>query len=135
MRGDQLELFAPAAVATDFVRGMPVDRSGTTRYVHIIRALDDPERSPRPVGGRLDRFPHRTLAGIPVDQCAEMILRLLADGSPRTFNAIAVELFDYTADMALGSPLDRALWRLVAESRLEHTLTAPIRFHAVLDHP
>jgi hypothetical protein len=131
MQRGQLELFAPEPAPADFVRGVTVDRAGIGRYIHVIRAADDPWRSPRPKGGRANRFPHRTLAEIPIDRCAEMIVALFADGKPRTFNAISVELLDHTADMTLGSPLDRALWRLVAESRLEHTLTAPIRFRPV----
>lgn len=131
MRPAQLTLFAPAAAPEEFIRGVQVDRTGVSRYVHLIRAPDDPVRSPRPKGGQADRFPHRTLGEIPVERCADMILALLADGAPRTFNAICIELFDKTADIALGSPFDRALWRLVAAGRLEHTLTAPILFRSV----
>jgi hypothetical protein len=129
----QLDLFGPVAAPPDFVRGVPIDRTGTARYIHIIRAPEDPERTPRPPGGRLDRAPHLTLDEIPVERCAEMILALFADGAPRTFNAISVELFDHTADMTLDSPLDRALWQLVAQTRLEHTLTAPIRFRPICE--
>ena len=135
MRAAQLDLFVAQTPPDEFVRGARVDRSGAARYLHLIRAPDDPARSPRPKGGQPDRFPHRTLGEIPVERCAEMILALLADGAPRTFNAICVELFDKTADIALGSPLDRALWRLVADGRLEHTLSAPIRLRSVYGPP
>jgi PAS domain-containing protein len=114
--------------ADDFVRGLQVDRTGAARYVHLIRAPDDPERSPRPVGGRQDRAPHLTLAKASPASCVELLLCLLADGIPRTFNRMAVELFDHTADIVFGSPLDEALWHLVDDERLEHTLTAPVLF-------
>ena len=117
---------------SDFVRGVAVDRSGMAAYVHLIRAEGDPERSERPVGGRLDRSPHRTLAEVPVEDCAQQILGLLVDGVPRTFNAIGVELLDHTADTLFGSPYDVALWRLVGDGQLEHTLAAPVVFRLVV---
>ena len=112
----------------EFVRGVPVDRSGMAQYLHIIRAADDPERSPRPAGGRKDRAPHRTLAEIPIAMCEAQMLGLLADGQARTFNRIGVELLDHTADTLIGSPYDDALWGLVERGELEHTLDAPILF-------
>jgi hypothetical protein len=111
-----------------FVRGVPVDRTGPARYVHLIRDLNDPERTERPIGGRVDRSPHLTLADIAVTTCREEILGLLADGRERTFNAIGVELLDHTADTLLGSPYDDALWQLVKAEQLEHTMEAPVLF-------
>lgn len=134
IRAQQLPLFAePEPAPLEFVRGHPVERSGIARYIHIIRGANDPERSPRPLGGQPDRAPHRTLEEVPTEDCAAMIVRLLGDGTARTFNAIAVELLDQTADLVLDSPLDRALWQLVAEGRLEHTLLAPILFRPVCE--
>lgn len=125
---------APAAPRPrDFLRGMRVDRSGAGRYIHLIRGPDDPARSPRPKGGRADRAPHRTLSKLSVDDCAADIMRLLADGRPRTFNAIAVELRDHTADTFHRSPFERALWRLAEAGDLEHTLDAPILFRRPSD--
>jgi hypothetical protein len=98
------------------------------RYVHVIRHPDDPERSPRPRGGREDRAPHRTLAVVAADEFKPQILALLSDGVPRSFNRIGVELLDQTADMLLGSPVDRALWALVDAGDLELTLEAPVLF-------
>jgi hypothetical protein len=114
--------------AREYVRGFPIDRSGVARYIHIIRGPADPERSPRPPGGRADRAPHLTLSEVPVETCRDEILGLLADGVPRTFNAIGVELRDHTADTLLDSPYDDALWDLVAAQALEHTLDVPILF-------
>jgi hypothetical protein len=128
--------FEPPAEATtdagkaprEFVRGVPIDRTGIARYLHLIRAVDDPERSPRPIGGRKDRAPHRTLAETPVATCEAQILGLLADGQARTFNRVGVELLDHTADTLMGSPYDAALWRLVERAELEHTLDHPVLF-------
>jgi hypothetical protein len=134
----QLALFDPAPSASAgvpcmFVRGAKVDRSGVAQYVHLIRDPNDPERSPRPVGGRLDRAPHRTLAEVAVESCRSDIVGLLSDGEPRTFNAIGVELLDHTADTLFLSPYDEALWQLVEEGLLEHTLEAPIFFRLALE--
>ena len=112
---------------------MAVDRSGIAQYLHIIRAGDDPERSPRPLGGRKDRAPHRTLAETPISTCEAQILGLLGDGVPRTFNRIGVELLDHTADTLMGSPYDDALWNLVDRAELEHTLDTPILFRVPSD--
>ena len=122
-----LEAAAPSLEPV-FARGVRVDRSGAAQYTHLIRGADDPERSPRPVGGREDRSPHLTLATVDVTVCRDQILTLLSDGRQRTFNAIGVELLDHTADTLLGSPYDAALWQLVEEDQLEHTLEAPILF-------
>jgi hypothetical protein len=120
----------PPPAAREYVRGVRVDRTGVARYLHLIRDPDDPERSPRPVGGRPDRAPHRTLSARPVATCCEDILRLLSDGRARTFNAIGVELLDLTADTLFGSPYNKALWELVERQELEHTLDIPILFRA-----
>lgn len=123
----------PVAAPREYVRGVPIDRGGMPQYLHIIRAGDDPERSPRPPGGREDRAPHRTLAETPIATCEAEILALLADGVPRTFNRIGVELLDHTADTLLGSPYDEALWNLVDRAELEHTLDTPILFRLPRD--
>lgn len=118
---------APAA-PREFVRGVAVDHSDIAGYLHLIRGQGDPERSPRPIGGRLDRAPHRTLEEVPVEKCRDDIMGLLADGRPRTFNAIGVELLDHTADTLFRSPYDQALWQLVEREAIEHTLDVPILF-------
>jgi len=130
LAGYDLPAFGPADVTPPrhFVRGVAVDRSGMAQYLHIIRAADDPERSPRPKGGRKDRFPHRTLAETPIPTCEAQILGLLADGQVRTFNRIGIELLDHTADTLMNSPYDVALWILVERGALEHTLDYPVLF-------
>ena len=114
--------------AVAYVRGVNLDRSGITAYLHLIRSAQDPERSPRPEGGRLDRAPHRTLTRTAVDHWAARICERMADGVARTFNRIGVELLDQSSDMLLDSPVDQALWQLVDQGTLEHTMEAPILF-------
>ena len=55
------------------------------------------------------------------------ILALLADGVPRTFNRIGVELYDQEA-LDSRRPRSPRSWRLVAEKQVEHTIEAPILF-------
>jgi len=127
---------SPAPLAPrEFVRGVRVDRSGIAQYVHLVRGPDDPERSPRPVGGQADRAPHRTISARPVAACCEDILRLLSDGRARTFNAIGVELLDLTSVILFESPYEEALWELVGRQELEHTLDVPILFRVPLAAP
>lgn len=111
-----------------WVTGTYARRSGAACYVHLIRAPDDPERRPRPAGGLAERAPHRRLAKTPAAQWEPVLLAALEDGVPRTFNRLGVELFDLTADVLCTTPVDTALWSLVAQGLLEHTLRAPILF-------
>jgi hypothetical protein len=106
----------------------PVDRSGSAAYLHLVRGRDDPERSPRPAGGYVDRSPHLKLRKTDAADWRAQIVAQLTDGVPRTFNRIGVELLDKTADVLFGSPVEDALWSLVADGLLEHTLKAPVLF-------
>lgn len=118
----QVEIGGPV-----FVRG-PVDRSGTAVYTHLIKSRTDPERSPRPKGGRADKQPHLTLRRRAGEDWGGRILELLADNVPRTFNRMGIELLDQEASQLLHGPLDLALWDLVARGKLELTMEAPILF-------
>jgi hypothetical protein len=93
----------------------------------LIRA--DPERPPRPTrgGARRDVAPHLTIKRTTtVGHWRDRIVALLADGQPRTFNRIGVDLCGLTADVLFGGPADNALWSLVEKGALELTLEAPI---------
>lgn len=108
------------------------DRSGLAAFTILIRAKDDPERSdpralPEALRDRTARWRGR-IKSLPIDACKEAIAALLADGTPRTFNRIGVELWDKTADLLLDLPPELALWELVAEGRVEFTTKAPILF-------
>jgi hypothetical protein len=52
----------------------------------------------------------------------------MRDYIPRTFNRMMVEMADITADIAFSEAPDHALWILVRDGRLIHTLEAPILF-------
>lgn len=109
----------------------PVDRSGTGAFVHLIRSNNDAERTPRPKGGYKDKAPHLTMrrkGPAAITEWREAICAKLADGKPRTFNSLCVEIGDLTADVAFGEAPDLALWDLVCDGELEHTIEAPILF-------
>ncbi len=112
----------------------PVDRSGIATYTIAIRAPDDPERVDRApslggsTGGEEKIAALKVLRKAPVAKWREQILAHLADGVPRTFNRIGVELCDRTADNLLGSSAEDALWSAVEDGLVEHTMTAPILF-------
>lgn len=111
-----------------WITGLSVGRDDRAVYTHLIRSPSDPERSPRPKGGRNDRSPHLTLAKKPAAEIEELLLSGLEDGEPRTFNRLGVEIFDLTADVLFTTPVNTILWQLVAQGRIEHTLEAPILF-------
>ncbi len=109
-----------------------LDRTGVARYTHIVRAADDPERTdiralPEHLRDREAKW-RKGIKETPPAVYKPLILALLADGLPRTFNRIGVELLDKTADNLLDLPPDKALWELVHEGRVEHTTKSPILF-------
>lgn len=99
--------------------------SGPTRYVNCVWAPGDPERSPRD-GSDMGALWRRALMAESVEQHAEIILAHLADGVPRTFNRICIELYDKNAIHMLELPPDLALWRLNDKGLVEHTNVVPI---------
>ncbi len=111
-----------------------VEREGMQRYVHLIRAEDDPRDDDRPRGraareAGYDRFGNlRAVRKADVDQLAARIVELLEDGRPRTAHRIMVDAFGVSADAVFDDAPDQALWRLVDECRVEHTAYAPILF-------
>jgi hypothetical protein len=116
-------------VDEEWITGAAVERGGLAAY-----APDRIARPPRPREarqaemGKAGAATHwRSLAKAPVSQWRERIVALLGDGKARTFNAIAVELCDMTADVAPDNA-DEALWALVADGQLEHTREAPVLF-------
>ena len=110
--------------------GQYADRSGLARYTHLIHSAEDfpmqsrRERTCGPLGWRSD-FDKSTKP-----KWKKAIWDLLADRVPRTFNHIMLELTHGThlADVAFKRAPDFALWELVAERKISHTLVAPILF-------
>lgn len=109
-----------------------VDRSGMAVFVHLIRAPGDPDESIKrgrknghdPVGWKKTRKVND------VEQWMELMLVHMHDGKRRTFNKLMVELTGRTADFWFETEADKALWRLVEEGLLHHTMKAPIFFWA-----
>ena len=125
----QLLLFSkPHQELHRWVTGWRPCTCGHAQYTIMIRSPEDPERSPRPRGGRKDRAPHRALAKTTPDHWESDILSALHEFGPCTFNAMSVFLLDKTADITGGTPLEEALWRLACERRISFTLEAPILF-------
>jgi hypothetical protein len=112
------------------------DRSGMAAYVHLQRAIGDPERSPREARGKGNATAWRQrFANGTVPAWRDAILEHMRDGKARTFNRIAVELADATADVVFGKAPDVALWMLVADGLLGFTPHAPVFFRLVLERP
>lgn len=116
----------------EWVTGLAVDRSGVAAFVHLVRAPDDPPEAPRGSGSERRKLwgvaPHVAIEKRSRDDWRQEIVKLMVDGKARTFNAICVTLTGLTADVCFGLPPDGALWMLVEEQLLEHTLTAPVLF-------
>lgn len=128
----QLDLFAspePRSVGEGWFVGVP-ERPAAARFTHLIRDPEnDPKRAPRHGKGHTPTG-WKKLESLSVSEWAARIFELLEDGTPRTFNRIALELSGFTGDVAFESALDRGLWLLVEQERLEWTGQAPIRFRA-----
>lgn len=122
-----------------WVTGGEISREGLAGYVHIVRAPDDPERMSRSERQKLhgkEKASQKWKADLkPSSKGAwgEKITGLLSDGQGRTFNRICLELseLEYTADVAMGKAPDHALWDLVGEGKVEHTLVSPVLFRKV----
>jgi hypothetical protein len=98
-------------------------------YLHMVRAPDDPERTP-PNGKDRTALWRRQLKKASVEVWMERLLMHLAEHGAMTFNRACVELVDKTADVVHGTALDEALWTLVSRGHVEHTTKTPIKFRA-----
>tara|TARA_R110002073_G_scaffold322027_3_gene498463 strand:- start:3298 stop:3723 length:426 start_codon:yes stop_codon:yes gene_type:complete len=132
----QLQLFeSPSddvSAAAVWVTGSAVSREGLAAFVHIIRSPRDPERLSRSERKGSETTWKADLRASSKGAWLERIGAHLADGVPRTFNRIVLEVsgYQYTADVAFKTAADEALWELVAAEQMEHTLAAPILFRA-----
>jgi hypothetical protein len=98
------------------------------RYVHLIRADDDPERSPREKRRGQETKWNSGWSRNNQEMWEEGILNHLSDDIPRTFNRIMVEIADANADTAFEKAPDWALWKLVETYHLEFVNKAPLLF-------
>lgn len=103
-------------------------RTDAERYLHVIRSPGDPpDVRPRGRGVR-DPDGWKELRKKPPAWWYERFRLLLADKKPRTFNRMMLELAGYTADIAFEEVPDIALWAMVGEREIEHTIAVPILF-------
>lgn len=141
MTSSQLDLFtAPTEPAElqwydaetwSYFTGLP-DRSGPAQYTVLIRAPWDPERRPREVrqaemGKEAAAVAWQAWRKAPPEEWRARIVAHLADGVPRTFNRIAVELVDASADV-VGDTAEAGLWLAVERGEIWWTNEAPIHF-------
>jgi len=91
------------------------------KYLEMVRSPDDPKRSPRGQR-RPDAVTELEARKWNFLQPYADIVELMVDGKPRTMNAMLVELYDMTAEMA-SSSLSRGLWTAVADKWLEVSTT------------
>ena len=95
--------------------------------MHLIRGADDPtETAPRGGGQRGTRS--NNPGGVNRRRWDEALRELLHDGTPRTFNRIAIELTGRTADVMFQTALDKTLWTMVERGEVECTSAAPVLF-------
>ncbi len=115
------------------------DRRGLFAYMHIVRAPGDPERRPRwseqPVHSRPTKKKWDADKDAVLNRTRDWWRTAIVDVLTRTrramtFNAMGVVIADVTADVAPDAA-DDALWALVAEGVLVHTLSRPVLFKLV----
>lgn len=110
------------------------DRTGLAAHTVLIRAEDDPDETIER-GAGADSAAWKDVRKVSADEWLTRIAMTLADGVPRTFNRLAVELTGRTADVFLGEPIEDALWLGVESGVLEYCPVAPIRFRLRADAP
>jgi hypothetical protein len=100
------------------------------RYVVLIRSPDDPERASRAKNADPNEWRWKVNAGT-TEEWARRIIQHLADGVPRTFNRIMVEIAGITADIAFQKAPEHGLWLAVERGYLGWTDKAPIFFKLI----
>lgn len=120
--------------------GPPMTWDGLEKYMAIARADDDPERLSRKKRQAMHEDSPTAWKGAmqsPVEEWKARFLEVLADGKPRTFNALLLEAshYEYTADVGHEENPEKALWALVEEGILAHTPSIPVRFGVLEDTP
>lgn len=111
-----------------------IDRSGMAKYVHLVRAPGDPSSTPN--GERERDYTARWLRDLKVQDPFPWRGRIvgaltLAGERPLSFQAICVRLINRDADACHETPLEEALWSLVEDRILEHTMGSPVFFRII----
>lgn len=111
-----------------------VDRSGMFAYVHLILGPDDPEPKTRKERYETEGYETegwKDMSKTPVSEWERRIMELLSDKQPRTFHLIMMKLTNYMhrADVAFCENPDIALWSLVKDEKLYHTMEVPVHFY------
>jgi len=116
-------------IAPVWVTGDIVNRNvGSNKYMHALRAKEDPERAPRVKGSTETAAWRKKLTKSDLGEWRKKFLDLLSKEGPMTFNKLSVLTSGYTADITMRKDPDEALWSLVKDGLVEHTIEAPIYF-------
>lgn len=116
--------------AGDWVTGDVIDRRGAAAYAHLIRGKNDPkERLPQ--GQRDPFYWKKSVQKGDLAEWRKKLLDLLATHGPSTYNALSVHATGLSAEITFQEMPDKALWSLVSDGLVEHTLKAPILFRLV----
>jgi len=115
-----------------------VDRSGLARFTILIRGPEDPDRAPRwsereeNERGERPTDDARKRTRMTREKARAALLADIVAHPGTTYNAACVRCFGTTADVT-NEDVEAALWSLVDNACIVHTLEAPIRFIATTE--
>lgn len=113
-----------------WVTGDVIDRRGAAAYLHLVHGRGDPE-APKDKGARDPLAWKRDVNKGDLAEWRKKILELLAKNGPSTYNALSVHATGLASEVTFQELPDKALWSLVSDGLVEHTLVAPILFRLV----
>lgn len=125
---------AEALLATPengWVTGDVISRQGAAAFAHLVHGRDDPKAALPGKGARDPLAWKKTVQKGDLAEWRKKILDLLATHGPSTYNALSVHATGLTADITFQELPDKALWSLVSDGLVEHTLVTPILFRLV----
>jgi hypothetical protein len=102
--------------ATGLPERFGADGVSLAQYTHLIRHPGDPEATPnheRPRDGTAAW--RRALCKQEAGSWRVRVHKALVSHGPMSFQALCVTLINRDADKCMGTPIDDALWQLVAE--------------------
>jgi hypothetical protein len=113
-----------------WVTGDVIDRRGAAAFLHLVHGRGDPA-APAVKGARDPLAWKRTMQKGDLAEWRKKILELLAKHGPSTYNALSVHATGLAAEVTFQELPDKALWSLVSDGLVEHTLVAPVLFRLV----